>query len=144
MLAAAREAQEGREDYIWAVLTGDPGLDPAQRLRLLYPNLLHVETVCQEAEMKAEEEESLSPQLSEEELFDAFFRTVNGRSMSPSQDVYKRQQRNSVCIFPTILKSDFSSPFLLALYETTGPYFCMARLFHIAVHQPTYTSLPSR
>lgn len=35
--------------------------------------------------MKAEEEESLSPQLSEEELFDAFFRTVNGRSMSPSQ-----------------------------------------------------------
>lgn len=85
LLAAAREAQEGREDYIWAVLTGDPGLDPAQRLRLLYPNLLHVETVCQEAEMKTEEEESLSPQLSEDELFDTFFRTVNGRSMSPSQ-----------------------------------------------------------
>lgn len=37
LLAAAREAQEGREDYIWAVLTGDPGLDPAQRLRAALP-----------------------------------------------------------------------------------------------------------
>ena len=42
LLGAAGE--EGRDDYIWAVLTGPPVLDPAERLRTVYPHLLHVET----------------------------------------------------------------------------------------------------
>ncbi len=89
LLEAAREDTSGREDYIWAVLTGEPGLDPAQRLRLLYPNLLHVEVAPPESDGTADgrdaPEDALSPQPSPEELFAAFFQSVNGRPPSLSQ-----------------------------------------------------------
>lgn len=89
LLEAARETADGREDYIWAVLTGEPGLDPAERLRLLYPHLLHVETeTAKGAEEEGRLDESgtpLAPQLFPAELFDAFFQTVNGREPTASQ-----------------------------------------------------------
>ena len=89
LLEAGREDTAGREDYIWAVLTGEPGLDPAQRLRLLYPNLLHVEVAPPEegggAVTRDGSENALSSLLSPEELFASFFQSVNGRAPSPSQ-----------------------------------------------------------
>lgn len=89
LLEAGREDTAGREDYIWAVLTGEPGLDPAQRLRLLYPNLLHVEVAPPEegggAVTRDGSENALSSPLSPEELFASFFQSVNGRAPSPSQ-----------------------------------------------------------
>ena len=43
LIAAVGENPSDSDDYIHAVLTGPDVLDPAARLRMVYPNLLHVE-----------------------------------------------------------------------------------------------------
>ena len=85
-LLAAGEADPNREDYVWAVLTGDPALDPAARLRRVYPNLLHVQTAREEpAGMAGPAADQAPPRASEEELFAAFFRSVCGRGLNAGQ-----------------------------------------------------------
>lgn len=74
-----------REDYVWAVLTGDPVLDPAARLRQVYPNLLHVEWARQAAGSGASGPMEKTPLKSEEELFADFFQTVYDKDLSPRQ-----------------------------------------------------------
>ncbi len=86
-LIAAGETDPRREDYVWAVLTGEPVLDPAARLRRVYPNLLHVQ-----AEGTPGTGEPLPgtgeavPRATEEELFASFFESVCGRRMDPGQE----------------------------------------------------------
>ena len=86
-LIAAGETDPRREDYVWAVLTGEPVLDPAARLRRVYPNLLHVQ-----AEGAPGTGEPLPgtgeavPRATEEELFASFFESVCGRGMDPGQE----------------------------------------------------------
>lgn len=86
LLAAGRQETEGREDYIWAQLEGDPGLDPAERLRLLYPNLIHVETISDAS--PEEEGDVILPPLqnrSPEALFGDFFHNTTGKDLSAVQ-----------------------------------------------------------
>lgn len=87
LMDAGREETEGREDYIWAVLTGEPGLDPAERLRLLYPNLLHVETVPTETAQPQDEGEleAADVQRDTAALFGDFFAAMTGHSLSDDQ-----------------------------------------------------------
>ncbi len=86
-LLAAGETDPNREDYVWAVLTGDPVLDPAARLRRVYPNLLHVQTAAEDTAGKAGAAPSPdAPRASEEELFAAFFRSVCGKELDAGQD----------------------------------------------------------
>ena len=86
-LIAAGETDPRREDYVWAVLTGEPVLDPAARLRRVYPNLLHVQ-----AEGAPGTGEPLPgtgeavPRATEEELFASFFESVCGRGLDPGQE----------------------------------------------------------
>lgn len=66
---------------------GEPVLDPAARLRRVYPNLLHVQ-----AEGAPGTGEPLPgtgeavPRATEEELFASFFESVCGRGMDPGQE----------------------------------------------------------
>lgn len=88
LLAAGRleTAASGQEDYIWAQLVGEPGLDPAERLRLLYPNLIHVETIT--ATFTDEGEDSTLPALqsrSPKALFSDFFHSTAGKDLSIPQ-----------------------------------------------------------
>ncbi len=88
LLAAGREkaADPENDDYIHAVLT-DEALDPAERLRTVYPNLLHVE--LQPPERTIREEPSADPlaHKSESELFEEFFAQVNGVPLSDEQRI---------------------------------------------------------
>lgn len=85
LLAAGRENPADCEDYIHAVLTGGEVLDPAERLRTVYPHLLHVEIETAE---HPEIEEAFTDPLahkSERELFEDFYRQVNGKPLSEEQ-----------------------------------------------------------
>ena len=93
LLAAAKQsAGPQREDYIYAVLTDEAVLDPAERLRTVYPNLLHVELAPPSREPAGEEAEA-DPlaRKSEEELFAEFFRQVTGEPLSDGQRAVLRQ-----------------------------------------------------
>lgn len=83
LMQAGLEDPDGREDYIWAVLEED-ALNPAERLRAVYPHLLHVETaqpaVCAEETGEAE----AAPQ-SVGELFAAFYADMTGRPLNGEQ-----------------------------------------------------------
>lgn len=84
LLTAGREDPADAEDYIHAVLT-EAVLDPAERLRTVYPNLLHVEIESPEHQ---ETEDAVSDPLahkSEQELFEDFYRQVNGEPLSDEQ-----------------------------------------------------------
>ena len=85
LLTAGRGETAGRDDYIWAVLTGDPGLDPAERLRLVYPRLLHVELAPPEGESREESSLPDGPRKDESALFHEFFQSVCGRPLTPEQ-----------------------------------------------------------
>ena len=61
-------------------------LDPAARLRRVYPNLLHVQTAREELAGKAgPAADQAPPRASEEDLFAAFFRSVCGRELNAGQ-----------------------------------------------------------
>ena len=82
LLEAARESPDGRDDYIWAVLTGEPVLDPAERLRAVYPQLLHVEYAhTGQADTVTAAAARLEEQT-DEQLFAAFFEKMNGQPMT--------------------------------------------------------------
>ena len=82
LLEAARESPDGRDDYIWAVLTGEPVLDPAERLRAVYPQLLHVEYAhTGQADTVTAAAARLEEQT-DEQLFAAFFEKMNGHPMT--------------------------------------------------------------
>ena len=87
LMDAGREEAEGREDYIWAVLTGEPGLDPAERLRLLYPNLLHVETAPTETAQPQDEGEMEAADIQRDTaaLFGDFFAAMTGHPLTDDQ-----------------------------------------------------------
>lgn len=84
-LTRAGAQDPAREDYIWAVLTGGPVLDPAARLRQVYPNLLHVESAAGAAGPHMGPVSPAKPQESEEELFAAFFHDMYGKDMTEGQ-----------------------------------------------------------
>ena len=93
LLAAAKQNPgPQREDYIYAVLTDEAVLDPAERLRTVYPNLLHVELAPPSREPAGEEAEAV-PEAgkSEEELFAEFFLQVTGELLSDGQRAVLRQ-----------------------------------------------------
>lgn len=87
LLAAGREngGSPENDDYIHAVLTDEAALDPAERLRTVYRNLLHVE--LQPPERTAGDEAAANPlaHKSEAELFGEFFAQVNGVPLSDNQ-----------------------------------------------------------
>lgn len=85
LIDAARESPAGSDDYIHAVLTDDSALDPAARLRMVYPNLLHVEIERQGRETC--EDTAFDPMAykTEPELFEDFFRHVHGTGLSDEQ-----------------------------------------------------------
>lgn len=85
------EGAPDREDYIWAVLTGEPVLDPAARLRRVFPNLLHVEWENRPNGAGQPALLEKTPQKSEEELFADFFRTVYEKGMSDQQQMLVKQ-----------------------------------------------------
>ena len=85
-LIAAGETDPRREDYVWAVLTGEPVLDPAARLRRVYPNLLHVQAEGAPELGAAARDGRGSARATEEELFASFFESVCGRGMDPGQE----------------------------------------------------------
>ena len=79
------------DDYVHAVLTDDaPGINDLQRLRAAYPNLMgydyerlraHASTDGDDSRI-AEEMQALSP----DQLFDRFFKHMNGTELSSSQE----------------------------------------------------------
>lgn len=85
LIAAGQRETEGREDYIWAVLTGEPVLNPAEKLRRVYPRLLQVDVERPRAEQDADAEEALPSPKSEEELFAAFFQQIQNKPLSEPQ-----------------------------------------------------------
>lgn len=90
LLVAGREDAEGREDYIWAVLTGETGLDPAERLRLIYPHLLHVEVAPPPGTAEGDDADmdmELDPAARGDvvSLFQDFFTAMTGHSLSDEQ-----------------------------------------------------------
>ena len=75
------EMGRGREeagDYLWAVLAGERVPDPAERLRTVYPRLLHVEYQQYAAGGSVEEEIQAEKALSPGELFERFYHTMTG------------------------------------------------------------------
>ena len=85
LLAAGREPDAPRDDYVCAVLTGEPVLDPAGRLRQVYPLLLHVE---QEPPSVSAQDGLASPDaapVSDAQLFSDFFESVAGHPLSEGQ-----------------------------------------------------------
>ncbi len=85
LLTAGRAHPEDCEDYIYAVLTDETVLDPAGHLRMVYPNLMHVE--LEAAQRRLSEEAIVDPltQKSEGELFQAFYEQVHGNPLSQEQ-----------------------------------------------------------
>lgn len=84
LLMAGREDGEGREDYIWAVLD-EEALNPAERLRAVYPNLLHVEVAARRREDEEEAEEA-QPIRTPGELFAAFYKEMTGADLTAAQE----------------------------------------------------------
>jgi exonuclease SbcD len=85
LLTAGRACTEGQDDYIWALLHGEPGLDPAERLRLVYPHLLHVELAPVE-NCPAEDDSAVSSvRKNELDLFDEFYQSVRDKPLSTHQ-----------------------------------------------------------
>ena len=85
-LLAAGRGREDAGDYIWAVLTGDRVPDPAERLRTVYPRLLHVEyerIVSPDGEEAEEEAAGKAP--SPRELFETFYHGMTDRELTLRQ-----------------------------------------------------------
>jgi exonuclease SbcD len=85
LIEAAKENPADCQDYIHAVLTDEDALDPAARLRMMYPNLLHVEIEQRGRESDADVEFDPMVQKSESELFEDFFRHVHGNALTDDQ-----------------------------------------------------------
>ena len=85
LLAAGKEPDAPRDDYVCAVLTGEPVLDPAGRLRQVYPLLLHVEQEPPAAPARDELPSPAAAPISDAELFSAFFETATGHPLSEGQ-----------------------------------------------------------
>ena len=85
LIAAGMENPEGRHDYIHAVLTEREVLDPAAQLRMVYPNLLHVE--IEQPGREFGEDIIFDPKVekSEIELFKDFYRQLHGTGLDEEQ-----------------------------------------------------------
>lgn len=85
LIAAVGENPSDSDDYIHAVLTGPDVLDPAARLRMVYPNLLHVEIEQRGRELDERAEYDPMEHKTEDELFEDFFMHVHGRGLDDDQ-----------------------------------------------------------
>ncbi len=84
-LVAAAPSDAAREDYLSVTLEDEgPVLDAMGRLRKAYPNVLHIERASLGAPGTWEAAERHEG-LSEMDLFDAFFRQVEDKPLSPAQ-----------------------------------------------------------
>lgn len=93
LVEAARTPGAPTGDYVWAVLTGEAALDPAERLRAVYPYLLHVEQARPERTTAPLEDTAAAAQtpLSESALFAAFFEEVCGHPLTACQQAMLAQ-----------------------------------------------------
>ncbi len=98
LLQAGREDPDGREDYIWAVLEQD-ALNPAERLRAVYPHLLHVE-IAQPAIPDEESGEAEAAPKSVGELFAAFYADMTGRPLTGEQQEVLAQTLKNLEVEP--------------------------------------------
>ena len=98
LLQAGLEDPDGREDYIWAVLEED-ALNPAERLRAVYPHLLHVET-AQPAVPDEETGEAEAAPQSVGELFAAFYAEMTGRPLTGEQRAVVAQTLKNLEVEP--------------------------------------------
>lgn len=79
------------DDYVHAVLTDDaPGINDLQRLRAAYPNLMGYDYECLRAHSSTDDDDSRIAEemqaLSPDQLFDRFFKHMNGTELSSSQE----------------------------------------------------------
>ncbi|MCI9415342.1 MAG: exonuclease SbcCD subunit D [Clostridiales bacterium] len=86
LLLAGRD-QEDAEDFLWAVLTGERVADPAERLRAVYPRLLHVEYERTRRENGPDEEEETDalPAKSPLQLFEEFYAAAADHPLTDRQ-----------------------------------------------------------
>lgn len=91
LITAAKEESADCHDYIHAILTDENVLDPAARLRMVYPNLLHVEIEQRERELDDDTEFDPMLHKSEHELFEDFFRHVHGINLTDDQQSVLKQ-----------------------------------------------------
>lgn len=98
LLQAGREDPDGREDYIWAVLEQD-ALNPAERLRAVYPHLLHVETARPAVPDEETGEAEVAPK-SVGELFAAFYADMTGRPLTEEQQAVVAQTLKNLEVEP--------------------------------------------
>ncbi|HBT64062.1 MAG TPA: exonuclease sbcCD subunit D [Ruminococcaceae bacterium] len=85
LITAARENPSDSHDYIHAVLTEENVLDPAERLRQVYPNLIHVEIEQPEREFNSDTAFDPMVHKTESELFEDFYRNIHGRDLTHEQ-----------------------------------------------------------
>ena len=93
LIRAGQADGEGREDYIWAVLDAEER-SPAQRLRAVYPNLLHVEVAAPRDKAALEDAPPEMPESRDpEELFAEFYARMTGE---PLEEEAREVLRDSV------------------------------------------------
>ena len=85
LITAAKSSSSGSNDYIHAVLTDDSAIDPAARLRMVYPNLLHVEINRAARESYNNTDADPMAHKSEPELFENFYRHIHGMDLTQEQ-----------------------------------------------------------
>ncbi len=85
LITAAKSSSAGSNDYIHAVLTDDSAIDPAARLRMVYPNLLHVEINRAARESYNNTDADPMAHKSEPELFENFYRHIHGMDLTQEQ-----------------------------------------------------------
>ena len=85
LLTAGKAATEGREDYIAAVIIGEPGMDAAERLRAVYPRLLQVEIRREDFVDEEEFDFTDEPEQDETTLFQTFFHEMTGHALTERQ-----------------------------------------------------------
>ncbi len=85
----ARDYYKGTrtDDYLQAVLMDEEDVPGAmQKMRLIYPNLLHLQYGGRENEMPMEEEEGLDKRESPLELASSFYKKQSGKELSKAQE----------------------------------------------------------
>ncbi|MDD4413921.1 MAG: exonuclease SbcCD subunit D [Oscillospiraceae bacterium] len=85
LISAARLSPSGSGDYIHAVLTDDKAIDPAARLRMVYPNLLHVEINREGRAVYNKIDSDTMEHKSESELFEDFYLHIHGIGLTDEQ-----------------------------------------------------------
>lgn len=84
LISAGQADAEGRDDYIWAVLPAEER-HPAQRLRAVYPHLLHIEVAASFPEETDSPLPAFAENPSPEELFGAFYTHMTGHPLDGEQ-----------------------------------------------------------